>query len=166
MKITTVRKYLLYMFLMFLTVVLVVGGCTQKAAQPPAKQPSQPAVQPAPAPAPTPAPAPAPAPVPAPKPSVKTVYITAQGFDPVWTIIKAGDTVVWINNDTVPHWPASAVHPTHNVYPEPGGCIGSKFDACHEMVHGEQWNFTFNVKGTWSYHDHLKQTIRGRLEVD
>ena len=168
MQAITVRKSLLFVFLLLFTVVIVVGGCTQKANQPPATQPSQtPQAQPAPQPAPAPAPAPSPQTPPAtPKPSVKTVYITVNGFVPEWTVIKAGDTVVWINNDTVPHWPASAAHPTHTVYPEPGGCIGSKFDACHGLVQGEQWNFTFNVKGTWAYHDHLKSTTRGRIEVD
>ena len=167
MKPIIVRKSLLYAFLLLLTVVVVVGGCTQKAAQPAPQPPQTPQVQPVPQPAPAPVPVPPPTPAPpVPKPSVKTVYITVQGFVPEWTVVKAGDTVVWINNDTAPHWPASNVHPTHNLYPEPGGCIGSKFDACQELAKGEQWNFTFDIKGTWAYHDHLKQTTRGRIEVD
>lgn len=84
----------------------------------------------------------------------KTVEITAAGFNPAMAEINAGDTVTWINMDTAPHWPASAVHPTHRAYPEAGGCIGSSFDACKNLTQGESFSFTFNQPGEWKYHDH------------
>ncbi len=86
---------------------------------------------------------------------VKTVEISAAGFNPAMVEINAGDTVIFTNMDNVTHRPASAQHPTHLVYPEPGGCIGSKFDACKDLAPGESWPFTFYQKGEWKYHDHL-----------
>ena len=169
MQTISVRKALLFGFLILLAMAVIIGGCTYGGKQSTVPQPSQTAPQEQPAPQPAPEPAPAPAPQPqseTPKPSVKTVYITVSGFVPEYQLVKVGDTVVWVNNDTAPHWPASAAHPTHTVYPEPGGCIGSKFDACKGLATGEQWNFTFNEKGTWAYHDHLKPTTRGRIVVE
>lgn|SRR3989338_5761036 len=83
------------------------------------------------------------------------VEMTADAFTPNTLTINAGDTVTWTNKDTNAHWPASAMHPTHEVYPETGGCIGSTFDACKEIAPGESWSFTFNQAGSWKYHDHL-----------
>ncbi|MBI2145600.1 hypothetical protein HYU18_04750 [Candidatus Woesearchaeota archaeon] len=85
----------------------------------------------------------------------KTVEILALGFSPAAVKINAGDTVTWINKDSVAHWPASAQHPTHTVYPEAGGCIGSRFDACRGLAEGESFSFTFNREGEWKYHDHV-----------
>ncbi|MBI2137686.1 hypothetical protein HYU12_04175 [Candidatus Woesearchaeota archaeon] len=85
----------------------------------------------------------------------KTVEISSAGFNPAAVKINVGDTVTWINKDSVAHWPASAQHPTHTVYPEAGGCIGSRFDACRELAEGESFSFTFSHAGEWKYHDHL-----------
>jgi|SRR3989344_4085445 len=98
--------------------------------------------------------------------SSNTIEITSSGFNPKELTIKQGDTVTWINKDTIGHWPASAVHPTHTVYPESGGCIGSKFDACKGLVQGESWIFTFNEKGSWNYHDHLVTGLFGKIIVE
>ena len=83
------------------------------------------------------------------------VEVTSTGFSPNPLTVKQGDTVTWINKDTESHWVASAVHPSHNEYPETGGCIGSKFDSCKRLGQGDSWSFTFNTKGSWRYHDHL-----------
>ncbi len=81
-------------------------------------------------------------------------------------MIEAGEAVTWVNKDSAAHWPASAVHPSHNEYPEPGGCIGSAFDACKGLAQGEAWTFTFTQKGTWKYHDHLNAGLRGTVVVE
>ena len=94
------------------------------------------------------------------------IEITSEGFSPNPLTITQGSTVTWINKDTNEHWPASAMHPTHAVYPEPGGCIGSKFDACGGLKEGESWSFTFNEKGTWNYHDHLDVSKFGKIIVE
>lgn len=94
-----------------------------------------------------------------------TIEITASGFNPGTLTINAGETVTWINKGSSQAWPASAVHPTHKSYPETGGCLGSKFDACKRLKQGETYSFTFNQKGTWSYHDHLNSGSIGTIIV-
>lgn len=98
--------------------------------------------------------------------SENSVEITSSGFSPNKLTINAGDIVVFINKDSTQHWPASAVHPTHAVYPESGGCIGSKFDSCKGLEQGEIFSFTFNQKGNWRYHDHLKPGLTGSITVE
>lgn len=83
------------------------------------------------------------------------VEIKDNSFVPASLTIKKGDTIVWVNKMSKPSWPASALHPTHAVYPVPGGCISSLFDACRGLKQGETFVFTFNISGAWKYHDHL-----------
>jgi plastocyanin len=97
--------------------------------------------------------------------ATNVVEIAASGFSPSSITINAGDTVTFVNRDSAKHWPASAVHPTHSAYPEPGGCIGSKFDACRGLSQGESFAFTFTHVGTWKYHDHLNPTTTGTVVV-
>ena len=47
-----------------------------------------------------------------------TIEIAESGFNPITLTINAGETVTWINKNRFRAWPASAVHPTHGVYPE------------------------------------------------
>lgn len=94
-----------------------------------------------------------------------TIEITSAGFTPSTLTIKQGDKVTFVNKDTAKHWPASDVHPIHTLYPESGGCIGSKFDACTGLAQGESFSFVFNIKGTWSYHDHLNPGLTGMIIV-
>lgn len=90
------------------------------------------------------------------------VEVTANGFSPSAIKVKAGDTVTWTNNDSVPHWPASAAHPTHTVYPGSGiekcgtAAQSGIFDACKGLATGESFSFKFDQVGTWKYHDHVK----------
>ena len=98
--------------------------------------------------------------------SGNAIKITSTGFEPKTLTVKAGTTVTFVNEDSNKHWPASAMHPTHNVYPESGGCIGSKFDACKGLEQGESFSFTFNEKGSWKYHDHLSVSSTGTVVVE
>ena len=95
-----------------------------------------------------------------------TVQITANGFSPQTITIQQGESVTWTNQDSAAHWPASAMHPTHAVYPEGGGCIGSAFDACKGLAQGESFTFTFNQQGEWKYHDHLNPSTFGTVVVE
>ena len=89
------------------------------------------------------------------------IKITSSGFTPSELTISRGETVTFINKDTEEHWPASAQHPTHTIYPgsniEKCGTAEQEsiFDACHGLSPGESWSFTFNEVGTWNYHEHL-----------
>src|SRR3989344_5226809 len=103
------------------------------------------------------------APTAARQPQVHQVTITAEGFLPRELEIRKGDTVVWTNTASKPSWPASAMHPTHDVYPEKGGCIASAFDACKGLAEGESFKFQFNQIGTWKYHDHLNTSVFGAV---
>ena len=45
------------------------------------------------------------------------VKITDKGFEPSTLTINAGDTVKFENKSSDDAWPASNVHPTHQLYP-------------------------------------------------
>lgn len=88
----------------------------------------------------------------------KTIIIWEDGrFMPPAVKIKKGDTMTWINKSKSPSWPASGIHPTHQLY--------AGFDAKHGITPNESFSFTFNKTGTWSYHDHLNARNTGIIEV-
>ena len=86
------------------------------------------------------------------------VTYTDSGFSPSTLTIKAGDTVVFKNESSSAFWPASAVHPTHELYPE--------FDAKAAISLGSTYSFTFNRVGTWKYHNHLNASHTGTIVVE
>ena len=99
-----------------------------------------------------------------------TVTITAEGFSPKTLTVKAGTAVTFVNEDANEHWPASARHPTHTMYPgssiEKCGTGEAIFDACKGLAQGESFSFTFNEKGSWRYHDHLGVSLTGTIVVE
>ena len=105
-------------------------------------------------------------------PQEYTVEITSSGFSPSNLEINAGDSVTWVNKDSAEHWPASAMHPTHTVYPgsdiaKCGTAEETKiFDACKGLSQGESWIFVFDEKGSWNYHDHLVSGRFGKVIVN
>lgn len=86
-----------------------------------------------------------------------TVRMTAQGFEPKEVTIQKGETVVFVNEVAQDRWPASNIHPTHEIYPE--------FDPKTTVGPGKSWEFTFDKAGTWKYHDHLLSTMSGTITV-
>lgn len=100
-----------------------------------------------------------------------SILITEEGFSPKILTIQQGDTVTWENQMSKDSWPASAVHPTHTVYP--GSNIdkcgtaeeAETFDACKSISPGETYSFTFNERGDWNYHDHLSSSSTGTIVV-
>ena len=95
------------------------------------------------------------------------ITFTDAGFEPSQVTIKKGETVRWMNNSGSKVWPASAVHPTHSIYPQKSAsdCLGSSFDSCRGLAKGEVWDFTFNNAGTWKFHDHLHASKTGSVTV-
>jgi len=100
------------------------------------------------------------------------VVFTDAGFSPAELRVKAGDTVTFENRSSVGFWPASAIHPTHEVYAGtslsehcPDGGADS-FDACGAFAAGSSWSFTFTKSGTWKYHDHLNASRTGTIVVE
>ena len=96
-----------------------------------------------------------------------TITYSASGFSPNPVTIKKGETIIFVNESGHDMWIASAMHPTHAVYPEktPGDCFGSAFDACKGISSGQSWSFTFNSVGEWGYHDHLSTKNFGKVIV-
>src|SRR4051812_2020178 len=103
--------------------------------------------------------------------SIEVIHMTKDGFQPQSLTIEAGETVTFFNDDTQPHWPASNIHPTHHVYPgsgiEKSGTSEQEniFDACHGLLQGKSWSFTFKYVGTWRMHDHLEAAHTGSITV-
>ncbi len=85
------------------------------------------------------------------------ISMTAAGFVPASITVKKGTPVTFVNRDTKSHWPASAPHPTHTLYPE--------FDPKAAINAGKSWTFTFNKVGEWKFHDHLNPTFFGTVTV-
>jgi len=82
---------------------------------------------------------------------------TATGFEPSTVTIHQGETVTFINDSAKPDWPASNVHPTHQIY--------SEFDPKRPLAPGESWPFTFTKVGEWKFHDHLQANVTGLIVV-
>ena len=93
------------------------------------------------------------------------VTYTDSGFSPQSVTITQGQTVRFQNAGTDNIRVGSDPHPLHNGYPTTGGCISSTFDSCSPITPGSSWSFTFGVKGTWGYHDHLHPSRTGTVIV-
>lgn len=105
------------------------------------------------------------------EPQTFTVIITDDGYSPQSLTISSGDKVTWKNEGVQSNWPASAMHPTHKVYPgsdiEKCGSPEEEniFDSCQGLANGGEWSFTFDEVGSWGYHDHLHANLRGTIVV-
>lgn len=86
------------------------------------------------------------------------IRYTANGFQPNLATVKAGTKVTFRNESGGPMWPASAVHPTHQLLPE--------FDAKGSIANGGAYSFTFQKIGTWPFHNHLKPSFTGKVIVE
>jgi plastocyanin len=97
-----------------------------------------------------------------------TINYTSDGFSPSTVTINSGDTVIWKNQSDRNMWVASAVHPTHTIYPEQseGQCLGSAFDACEATPKDSVYEFTFNETGSWKYHNHTRSAHIGTVVVE
>ncbi|MEK7151658.1 MAG: hypothetical protein AAB784_03025 [Patescibacteria group bacterium] len=71
--------------------------------------------------------------------------------------VKVGDSVKFVNNDSSLRWPASGPHPAHTI------CPG--FDSLRGLKTGESYTFTFKEIKACPWHDHLKPSINGKIEV-
>lgn len=87
----------------------------------------------------------------------EVVEISTQGFASTSIQINVGDTIIWKNTDSVPHWPASNLHPSHALY--------SEFDPKQPIQPGEEWRFTFLRSGEWRFHDHVYPARGGVISV-
>jgi plastocyanin len=75
-------------------------------------------------------------------------------FSPADVSIKKGTAVHFKNTGTSTMWVASAVHPTHGVYPE--------FD---QKTTSNEYTFIFDKVGNWKYHNHDPFVAGGTVSV-
>jgi plastocyanin len=95
---------------------------------------------------------------PSPAGETATISMTDTGFVPSTLTVDAGTTVIFVNDGQALHWPASAVHPTHEILPE--------FDSQRGVATGETYAYTFTQPGTWNFHDHLNAEFVGTITVE
>jgi plastocyanin len=86
-----------------------------------------------------------------------SIVLRVDGYDPSTLTIKKGDVVDFSTNRGFQHWPASNLHPTHNMY--------SAFDPKMPVNKDETWSFQFIKVGVWKFHDHLNSTFTGTITV-
>lgn len=85
------------------------------------------------------------------------IEMSPDGFEPQSVTVDENSTIIFVNKDSEAHWPASNVHPTHEIYPE--------FDPRKPINPGESWPFKPKRVGAWRYHDHLFPHKRGIITV-
>ena len=96
----------------------------------------------------------------------------SSGFSPKEITIFEGETVMFKNESAREMWPATAIHPTHTIYPGSSilKCGGAEkiriFDSCQAVAQGESWSFVFGEVGSWRYHDHLQTRQTGKIIVE
>jgi plastocyanin len=84
------------------------------------------------------------------KPRTHTVTIEGMRFQPDSLTIARGDTVVWVNNDLVPHTATSEA---------------GSFDS--QIIHPEKsWKFTATKKGEFAYTCTFHPTMKAILHVE
>jgi plastocyanin len=79
----------------------------------------------------------------------KTVSITATGFSPETVTIRPGDTVTWKNTDTT----------AHQIVSDTGLFKSNKLQP------GESYSYKFDVESSYSYHDAMKTSTSGVVNV-
>ncbi len=85
----------------------------------------------------------------APKPRTHTVVLRGMKNVPATLVVRAGDTVVWKNEDVVPHTATDR---------------GKAFDSGN-IEPGGSWSYVADRKGTFSYYCAYHPNTRGRLVV-
>lgn len=86
-----------------------------------------------------------------------TITLSEEGFSPEKITINKGDTVLFKTTRETYFWPASNLHPTHELY--------SEFDPQEPIDPQQSWSFTFEETGQWQYHDHLAPYYTGTITV-
>lgn len=98
-----------------------------------------------------------------------TITYDGGAFLPAVVEIRRGESVTFVNRSSQEVWPASAMHPTHTVYPgsdiKKCGTGASIFDACRSLSNGESWSFVFDEVGSWKYHNHVNPGAVGTIVV-
>lgn len=82
---------------------------------------------------------------------------TSEGFFPQTLHIRQGESVAFVSRVEGYFWPASDLHPFHNLYPA--------FDPRRQLGKDEIWTYRFEDPGTFTFHDHLAPKLSGAITV-
>ncbi|HEY1856872.1 cupredoxin domain-containing protein [Acidocella sp.] len=82
--------------------------------------------------------------------ATETVTINNYTFTPATLTVHAGDTVIWTNQDSIPHT-ATALD-------------GKSFDS-GAIDPGESWKFVFTKAGQFKYRCAIHPDMRGAIDV-
>ena len=85
------------------------------------------------------------------------VVYRAGGFFPKRVEIELEQVVAFVNESDIRMWPASNIHPTHEIYPA--------FDSNAPIDSGGTWQFLFDQSGFWRYHNHMSPSASGLVVV-
>lgn len=86
-----------------------------------------------------------------------TITLTKGGFEPENVYISRGTEVAFVTERKSDFWPASDLHPYHQIYAD--------FDPKKAISPDDRWSFTFNKDGRWGYHDHIDTISMGSIIV-
>lgn len=94
-----------------------------------------------------------------PMPKNQTTHVIYENgaFNPNVIFLKVGDTTVFLNQSKENISIESNPHPIHSGY--------SVFDS-GILAPGASYEFTFNQKISFSYHNHLNPAAQGRISVE
>jgi len=101
------------------------------------------------------------------KQTVEVDY-TDSGFTPNAILINTGDTVKFVNKSSEDMWVGSDFHPSHTLYSGTSlrehcpDTAGTTFDQCGT---GNEYSFTFQKVGAWTYHNHKNSSMKGSVSV-
>jgi len=84
-----------------------------------------------------------------------TVTLTNDGFEPSTLTVPAGTPVTFINQSDGDMWVASDPHPVH-----------TDFSAFDQREDGDEYTFSFNDPGAYTYHNHLDESKTGLILVE
>ena len=86
-----------------------------------------------------------------------TVAYRGGSFLPKRLEAATGQTVTFVNESEAQMWPASNIHPTHEIL--------AGFDAKSPIEPGGSWTFVFEEVGFWRYHNHLSPSQSGIVVI-
>jgi plastocyanin len=86
-----------------------------------------------------------------------SIVLTANGYEPREVKIDKGTTVTFSTTRDNRHWPASNLHPSHDIY--------SELDPKLPLDPEESWSFIFVKEGIWGFHDHIRSYFTGVIYV-
>lgn len=102
------------------------------------------------------------------------VTLTDSGFSPASVTVRAGDTVRFVNQSSRGMWVATDEHPTHTEYDGTstrehcvdGRTTNDTFDQCQQTPAGSFWDYTFEKRGTFGFHNHVGASHTGTVVVE